>query len=55
MKKVKLGDCTPGQKVRMKLNTKTLEVDQHLHGLTRVKLGKEGFWRDSSDEVYLQQ
>lgn len=55
MKKVKLGDCSPGQKVRMKPNTVLLEVDQHLHNLTRVKLGKEGFWRDSSDEVYLEQ
>lgn len=55
MKKVKLGDCTPGQKVRMKLNTKTLEVGQHLHGLTRVMLDGEGFWRDSKDEVYLEQ
>ena len=53
MKKVKLADCVPGQKIRMKPNTKMLEVHLHLHGLTRVLLDGEGFWRDSKDEVYL--
>lgn len=53
--KVRLRNCLPGQKVRMKPNTVTLEVDQHLHNVTRVKLKDEGFWRDSSDEVYLEQ
>lgn len=56
MKKVKLGILPPGTKIRMKPGTVVLEVDKHSkHGLTRVKLADQGFWRDSKDEVYLEQ
>jgi len=52
MKKIKLSDTVPGQKIRMKPGAVILEVHFHLHGLTRLILGKEGFWRPGSDIVY---
>lgn len=53
MTQIKLSDTKPGQKIRMKPNTVILEVHLHLHGQTRLLLGKEGFWRQGSDIVYL--
>lgn len=52
--KIKLSDTVPGQKIRMKPDTVTLEVHYHLNGQTRLLLGKEGFWRPGSDTVYLE-
>lgn len=55
MKKVKLSDTQPGQLVRMRPDTVTLKVHMHMNGQTRLILGKDGFWRDSKDLVYLEQ
>lgn len=54
MKKVKLSDTIPGQKIRMQPGAVILEVHLHLHGQTRLILGKEGFWRPGTDTVYLE-
>lgn len=56
MKKVKLGDCKPGDKVRAKPNTVLCTVQFHIHGQTRLLTGKgtDGGWLDSKDEVCLE-
>lgn len=56
MKKRKLSDCPTESKVRMKPNTVILTVQMHVNGQTRLLTGNgtDGAWRDSNEEVYLE-
>lgn len=53
MTKVQLSETQPGQKVRMRPDTVTVEVHMHVYGQVRLILGNEGFWRDGKETVYL--